>query len=112
MDRRQFLSSAALSTSLAAATANAETPARKASREPGRRPRKIYFNDARHHYLYAFEPPMTREDAHRPVDELASTAIDTFIYGVETGGFSITSAAAMTVGPALILRRQMQTTRR
>ena len=86
MDRRQFLSSAALSTSLAAATANAETPARKASREPGRRPRKIYFNDARHHYLYAFEPPMTREDAHRPVDELASTAIDTFIYGVETGG--------------------------
>ena len=44
MDRRQFLSSAALSTSLAAATANAETPVRKASREPGRRPRKIYFN--------------------------------------------------------------------
>jgi hypothetical protein len=46
----------------------------------------MYFNDARHYYLYAFEPPMTMEDAWRPVDELVETSVDTLIYGVETGG--------------------------
>ena len=50
-----------------------------------RRPRAIYFNDARHYYLFVFEPPMTLEDARRPVDEAAGTAVDTFIYGVARG---------------------------
>jgi len=49
------------------------------------RRRTIYFNDARHYYLYVFEPPMTLEDAWRPVDEVAGTAVDTFIYGVACG---------------------------
>ena len=48
-----------------------------------RRKRTIYFNDARHYYLFVFEPPMTMEDAWGPVDEVAGTAVDTFIYGVE-----------------------------
>ena len=47
------------------------------------RRRTIYFNDARHSYLFVFEPPMTLEDAWRPVDEAAGTAVDTFAYGVE-----------------------------
>ena len=47
-----------------------------------RRPRTIYFNDARHYYLFVFEPPMRLEDAWRPIDEVAGTAVDTFIYGV------------------------------
>lgn len=47
-----------------------------------RKRRTIYFNDARHYYLFVFEPPMTMEDAWRPVDEVAGTAVDTFIYGV------------------------------
>jgi len=46
----------------------------------------MYFNDARHFYLYAFEPPMPLEDAWRPVDELVGTAVNTLIYGVETAG--------------------------
>lgn len=46
----------------------------------------MYFNDARHLYLYSFEPPMSLEDAWRPVDELAGTAVNTLIYGVETAG--------------------------
>ncbi len=50
-----------------------------------RRRRTIYFNDARHFYLFVFEPPMRLEDAWRPVDEAAGTAVDTFIYGVERG---------------------------
>ena len=50
-----------------------------------RRNRTIYFNDARHYYLFVFEPPMRLEDAWRPVDEVAGTSVDTFIYGVARG---------------------------
>ena len=49
------------------------------------RKRTIYFNDARHYYLFVFEPPMALEDAWIPVDECAGTAVDTFIYGVARG---------------------------
>ena len=31
-----------------------------------RQQRTIYFNDARHYYLFAFEPPMALEDAWVP----------------------------------------------
>ena len=47
-----------------------------------RKQRTIYFNDARHYYLFVFEPPMRLEDARVPVDEVAGTAVDTFVYGV------------------------------
>ena len=50
-----------------------------------RRKRTIYFNDARHYYLFVYEPPMRLEDAWGPVDEVAGTAVDTFIYGVARG---------------------------
>ena len=50
-----------------------------------RRYRTIYFNDARHYYLFVFDPPMRLEDAWRPVDEAAGTGVDTFIYGVARG---------------------------
>ena len=47
-----------------------------------RKERTIYFNDARHYYLFVFEPPIAIEDAWRPIDEVAGTAVDTFVYGV------------------------------
>lgn len=47
--------------------------------------RTIYFNDARHYYLFVFEPPMTLEDAQVPIDEAAGTSVDTFIYGLARG---------------------------
>ncbi|MFA6111089.1 MAG: hypothetical protein WDA75_20215, partial [Candidatus Latescibacterota bacterium] len=50
-----------------------------------RRRRTIYFNDARHYYLFVFEPPMRLEEAWVPIDEVAGTAVDTFIYGVARG---------------------------
>ena len=43
----------------------------------------IYYNDARHYYLYVFEPPMSMEDAWRPVDEVLGTSVTTLSYGVE-----------------------------
>ena len=50
-----------------------------------RQQRTIYFNAARHYYLFAFEPPMALEDAWVPIDEVAGTGVDTFAYGVERG---------------------------
>ena len=50
-----------------------------------RKHRTIYFNDARHYYLFVFEPPMRLKDAWVPIDEVAGTAVDTFSYGVSRG---------------------------
>ena len=50
-----------------------------------RKHRTLYLDDARHYYLYVFEPPMTMEEAWSPVDQVAGTAVDTFVYGVACG---------------------------
>jgi hypothetical protein len=50
-----------------------------------RRRRTIYHNDARHYYLWVFDAPMNLQDAWRPIDEVAGTAVDTFSYCVERG---------------------------
>jgi hypothetical protein len=50
-----------------------------------RKRRTIYHNDARHNYLWMFEPPITLEQAWTPVDEVAGTAVDTLSYCVERG---------------------------
>ena len=51
-----------------------------------RKRRTIYFEDGRHYYLYIFEPPISLEDARMPIDQVAGTAVDTFIYGVSCRG--------------------------
>lgn len=88
LNRRQFLGGAALAAPGLLAPGGAASAAGPHSKpKRASRPRRtMYFNDARHYYLYAFEPPMTMEDAWRPVDELVETSVDTLIYGVETGG--------------------------
>jgi hypothetical protein len=50
-----------------------------------RKKRICYVNDARHYYLFVFEPPMHMRDAWRPIDELAGTNVDTFVYMVQRG---------------------------
>ena len=50
-----------------------------------KRRRTIYHNDARHYYLWVFDSPIKIEDAWRPVDEVAGTAVDTLSYCVERG---------------------------
>ena len=47
-----------------------------------RKSRTIYFNDARHYYLFVHEPPISLEEARRPIDDVAETPVDTFVYGV------------------------------
>jgi hypothetical protein len=81
----------------AATVAGSSRPAESVAAH--RRKRTIYFNDARHYYLFVFEPPMTMQDAWRPVDEVAGTAVDTFIYGVERGdGLFYPSKVGMQFG--------------
>ena len=64
-----------------------------------RRQRTIYFDDARHFYLWNFEPPMSLEDAWVPIDQVAGTTVDTFIYGVaRDDGLFYTSEASTTFG--------------
>jgi hypothetical protein len=43
-----------------------------------RRHRTIYFNDARHYYLFVYEPPMRMEDAWVPIDGCAGLCADEF----------------------------------
>ena len=76
-------------TFLGAAAAGIAAPAAGA-----RKRRTMYFNDARHFYLYSFDPPMSDEDSWRPIDELLGTAVNTLIYGVETGGLFSRSKVA------------------
>jgi hypothetical protein len=48
-------------------------------------PRLLFYNDARHYHMYNYEPPMTLEQARAPIDEIAGTGVDTFVYGFGPG---------------------------
>ena len=86
LSRRKFMKALTVAGGAGAAGSSAGLPAEPLPGKPsGPRKRTLYYNDARHYYLYVFEPPMTMEDAWVPIDEVAGTAVDTFVYGVERG---------------------------
>jgi hypothetical protein len=45
----------------------------------------LFYNDARHYHIYCYEPPISLDDARAPVDEIAGTGVDTFVYGFGVG---------------------------
>jgi hypothetical protein len=47
--------------------------------------RLLFYNDARHSYIYYYDPPFRLEDAWKPVDEIVGTGIDTLVYGFGAG---------------------------
>ena len=47
--------------------------------------RLLYYSDSRHYYMYCYDPPMRLQDARAPVDEVAGTSVDTFVYGSGAG---------------------------
>ena len=49
------------------------------------KPRLIFYSDARHTHIYAYDPPLRVEDAVAPVDDVAGTGVDTFVYGFGAG---------------------------
>ena len=42
--------------------------------------RLLFYNDSRHFYMYCYDPPIRLEEARAPIDDLAGTAVDTFVY--------------------------------
>ncbi|MSO23006.1 MAG: hypothetical protein EXQ58_07090 [Acidobacteria bacterium] len=100
INRRAFVQGMPLAATSALVLGEATGLAQQAERNTSKRKRRtVYFNDARHYYLYVFEPPMALADAWRPIDEVAGTAVDTFIYGVERGdGLFYPSKVGMRFG--------------
>ena len=47
--------------------------------------RLIYYSDARHYHMYCYEPPMRLEDMWAPIDEVAGTSVETFVWGFGVG---------------------------
>ncbi len=47
--------------------------------------RLLFYNDARHSYIYYYDPPFRLEDAWKPVDEIVGTGVDTLVYGFGAG---------------------------
>ena len=47
--------------------------------------RLIFYSDARHTHIYAYDPPIRVEDAVAPIDDVAGTGVDTFVYGFGAG---------------------------
>lgn len=50
-----------------------------------RKPRLIYYNDARHYLMYRFDPPLNRHQLQSPVDEILGTGVDTLAFGLASG---------------------------
>ena len=47
--------------------------------------RLIFYSDARHTHVYAYDPPMRVEDVVAPIDDIVGTGVDTFVFGFGSG---------------------------
>lgn len=47
--------------------------------------RMLYYDDARHAYLYTVEPPPNVLDVLHPVDVVSNSMVDTFVFGLGIG---------------------------
>ena len=47
--------------------------------------RMLYYDDARHAYLYTVEPPPNMLDVLHPVDVVSNSMVDTFVFGLGIG---------------------------
>ena len=50
-----------------------------------RKPKLIYYNDARHYMMYRYDPPLSLHRLRQPVDELLGTGVDTLSFGLASG---------------------------
>ena len=82
MIRRQFMK-----TALAAGLTSAAVPAASAAGGHGgrKKPRIMFYNDARHPAIYMYEPPMEKEQFEAAVDEVLGTPVDALVFGLGDG---------------------------
>ncbi|MDE2755841.1 MAG: hypothetical protein OXI92_04740, partial [Acidobacteriota bacterium] len=89
MIRRQFMKTAlaaGLTSAAVPASSAAGRPAPGASDQGGRKkPRIMFYNDARHPAIYMYEPPMEKEQFEAAVDEVLGTPVDTLVFGLGDG---------------------------
>ena len=50
-----------------------------------RKPKLIYYNDARHYLMYRYDPPLSKHVLQQPVDEILGTGVDTLSFGLASG---------------------------
>jgi hypothetical protein len=50
-----------------------------------KKPKLIYYNDARHYLMYRYDPPLSRHVLRQPVDEILGTGVDTLFFGLASG---------------------------
>ena len=50
-----------------------------------RKPKLIYYNDARHYLMYRYDPPLCKHVLQQPVDEILGTGVDTLSFGLASG---------------------------
>jgi hypothetical protein len=60
-----------------------------------RKARMLYYDDARHAYLYTVEPPPNVLDVLHPVDVVSNSMVDTFVFGL---GIGVTMSYGTKVG--------------
>ena len=89
MIRRQFMKTAlaaGLTSAAVPAASGAALPTSKAGGHVGRKkPRIMFYNDARHPAIYMYEPPMEKEQFEAAVDEVLGTPVDTLVFGLGDG---------------------------
>ena len=49
------------------------------------KPRMMFYHDGRHQLIYAYEPPMQKEEYESAVDELAGTSIEALMFCLGDG---------------------------
>ena len=89
MIRRQFMKTAlAAGLTSAAVPAGASTTGLSsgANGHGGRKkPRIMFYNDARHPAIYMYEPPMEKEQFEAAVDEVLGTPVEALVFGLGDG---------------------------
>ncbi len=50
-----------------------------------RKPKLIYYNDARHYLMYRYDPPLSKHTLQQPVDEILGAGVDTLFFGLASG---------------------------
>jgi hypothetical protein len=77
-----------METALAAGAIARAVPATETTHEHAptrKKPRIMFFHDARHPAIYMYEPPMEKEEFEAAVDELAGTSVEALMFGLGDG---------------------------
>ncbi len=118
MKRRRFFKTALTGGLFAGATPSRAAHQDESSSGARRRPRLMFYHDARHPAIYMYEPPMEKPEFEAAVDELLGTPVEALMFGLGDGRTVLHSTrvgelwgAPVKKWPHLIFRRAHQNAR-